>query len=279
VASTASPVAPRIKSGVAPLRAGHGTSFLLRRLHSLSGVVPIGAFLLEHFISNAEAFKGPIAYARQVAFLNSLPGVFLLELFFIWIPILYHGLYGLYIWYQGDTNVVEYPWSGNWLYTSQRWTGIIAFAYIVQHTYHLRFTGTVLGVRPDQAFAKVQHEFQNPWMIAFYVIGIIAASWHFSYGLWLFAAKWGITIGEKARHRFGYVCIALALSLILLGGLSMSSFFRTPLQPLDSNTDSENVVMLRAPASRRLTPFTNLSDEASSTTEAGSANPQDGIRT
>ena len=117
------------------MRAGEGTSFLLRRLHSLSGVVPIGAFLLEHFISNAEAFKGPIAYGKQVEFLNSLPGVFLLELFFIWIPILYHGLYGVYIWYRGETNVIDYPWSGNWLYTSQRWTGIIAFVYMVQHTY------------------------------------------------------------------------------------------------------------------------------------------------
>ncbi len=174
MASTAHPVAsapspaPKIKAGVAPLRAGAGTSFFLRRLHSLSGVVPIGAFLLEHFISNAEAFKGPLAYGKQVEFLNSLPGVFLLELFFIWIPILYHGLYGVYIWYQGDTNVANYPWSGNWLYTSQRWTGIIAFAYMIQHTYHLRFTGTVLGEHPFQSFAKVQHEFQNPWMVAFY---------------------------------------------------------------------------------------------------------------
>jgi succinate dehydrogenase / fumarate reductase, cytochrome b subunit len=242
VGASASPVAPHIKPGVAPLRAGEGTSFLLRRLHSISGVVPIGAFLLEHFISNAEAFKGPIAYGKQVEFLNSLPFVFFMELFFIWIPILYHGLYGIYIWYQGETNVAAYPWTGNWLYTSQRWTGIVALAYMVQHTYHLRFTGTVLGTHPDQAFAKVQHEFQNPWMVAFYCVGIIAASWHFSYGLWLFAAKWGITTGERARRRFGYVCLTLAIGLILLGALSMNGFFRTPQQPLDSNA-AENIVM------------------------------------
>ena len=246
MASTASPaapqsVAPKLEPGVAPLRAGQGNSFLLRRLHSISGVVPIGAFLVEHFVSNAEAFKGPVAYAKQVAFLNSLPGVFVMELFFIWLPILYHGLYGIYIWYRGQTNVVEYPWAGNWMYTAQRWTGIIAFAYIAQHTYHLRFTGTVLGAHPDQAFAKVQHEFQNPWMIAFYCLGIIAASWHFSYGLWLFAAKWGITTGETARRRFGYICAALALGLILLGAISMAGFFRIPLQPLDSGSGTENI--------------------------------------
>jgi succinate dehydrogenase / fumarate reductase cytochrome b subunit len=244
VAASANPAAPvpTIESGVAPLRAGQGTSFWLRRLHSLSGVVPIGAFLLEHFVSNVEAFKGPLAYGRQVEFLNGLPGVLLLELFFIWLPILYHGLYGIYIWYEGESNLAAYPWSGNWLYSSQRWTGIVALIYMVQHTYYLRFTGVHLPTHPMQAFAKVQGEFQNPWMVLFYAVGIIAASWHFSYGLWLFAAKWGITIGEKARQRFGFVCAALALGLILMGAASMYGFLKTPYQPLDPNS-SENIVM------------------------------------
>ena len=85
-----------------------------------------------------------------------------LELFFIWIPILYHGLYGVWIWWRGDTNVGDYPWQGNWLYTSQRWTGIIALIYMVQHTYYLRFTGVHLPTHPMQSFAKVQGELANP---------------------------------------------------------------------------------------------------------------------
>jgi len=241
VASTAS-AAPRIKPGVASLRAGEGYSFLLRRLHSLTGVVPIGAFLLEHFISNYEAFKGPEAYGAQVKFLNSLPFVVGLELFFIWIPILYHGLYGVYIWWRGDTNVGDYPWQGNWLYTSQRWTGIIALVYMVQHTYYLRFTGVHLPTHPMQSFAKVQGELTNPAMVAFYAVGIIAASWHFAYGVWLFCAKWGITTGEMARRRLGYLCLLLALGLISLGAASMYGFLSTPRQPLDLNTP-ESVAM------------------------------------
>ena len=237
-------VAPRIKSGVAPLRAGEGYSFLLRRLHSLTGIVPIGAFLLEHFISNFEAFKGPEAYGKQVAFLNSLPLVVGMELCFIWIPILYHGLYGVYIWWNGDSNVGDYPWQGNWLYASQRWTGIIALIYMVQHTYYLRFTGVHLPTHPMQSFAKVQGEFQHPWMIAFYAAGIIAASWHFCYGIWLFAAKWGITTGERARRWLGYVCLLLALGLIGLGAASMYGFLTAPRQVLDPNAP-ENIVMAR----------------------------------
>ena len=244
MASTAS-AAPRIKPGVASLRAGEGNSFLLRRLHSLTGIVPIGLFLLEHFISNFEAFKGPEAYGKQVAFLNSLPFVVGLELFFIWIPILYHGLYGVWIWWRGDTNVGDYPWQGNWLYTAQRWTGIIALIYMVQHTYYLRFTGVHLPTHPMQSFAKVQGEFQNPLMIAFYAVGIVAASWHFCYGLWLFAAKWGITTGEKARQRFGYVCLVLALGLIGIGAASMYGFLTTPRQTLDPNAPESVAMQLK----------------------------------
>ncbi|HXX01275.1 MAG TPA: hypothetical protein VEJ00_08685 [Candidatus Acidoferrales bacterium] len=236
--ASASTTAPQIKPGVAPLRAGQGYSFLLRRLHSLSGIVPIGAFLVEHFISNSEALKGKEAYGATVQLLNSLPFVLGLELFLIWIPILYHGLYGLWIWYRGEGNVVAYPWTGNWMYTAQRWTGIVALAYMVQHTYHLRFTGVHLATHPMESFAKVQNEFQNPWMVAFYAVAIVAASWHFCYGMWLFAAKWGITTGERARRWFGYVCVVVALGLIAMGAVSMYGFLSAPVQPLGSSTES-----------------------------------------
>jgi len=244
VASTASPAVHRIKPGVAPLRAGEGYSFLLRRLHSLTGIVPIGAFLLEHFISNYEAFKGPEAYGKQVAFLNSLPFVVGLELCFIWIPILYHGLYGVWIWWNGDTNVGDYPWQGNWFYTSQRWTGIIALVFMVQHTYYLRFTGVHLPTNPYLSFAKVQGELVgHPLMVVFYAVGIIAASWHFAYGVWLFCAKWGITTGEVARRRLGYLCLLIALGLVVIGAASMYGFLSTPRQPLGTN--ASEIVLLK----------------------------------
>lgn len=224
MATATRPVPANVPRGVPPLRAGQGHSFFLRRLHSLSGVVPIGAFLVEHFISNSEALHGPVAYAHTVAFLNSLPWVPVLEWGFIFLPLLYHALYGFYIWYHGQSNVTDYPWAGNWMYVAQRWTGVIAFAYIIQHTYEMRFSGVRLADHPALAFAKVQHELSNPWMFAVYVIGITAASWHFSYGLWLFAAKWGITPGDKSRRRFGYICTALAVVMVVVGIASAFAF-------------------------------------------------------
>jgi succinate dehydrogenase / fumarate reductase, cytochrome b subunit len=237
VASAASSTAPavpqKMAQGVAPLRAGQGVSFVLRRLHSLTGILPVGAFLFEHIlISNATAISGPDAYARQVSFLANLPLVFFLELFGIWLPILYHALYGFYIWYRGDGNTVAYPWTGNWMYTAQRWTGGIAFIYIVWHTWTMRFTGIDLHAYPNDSFGKVQAEvFQTPFFL-FYVVGLIAASWHFAYGIWLFSAKWGIVSGTKAQKRFLALCLAFFFILTAAGLASLASFRSRPQQLL-----------------------------------------------
>ena len=234
--ASASSSAP-VLHGVAPLRAGQGMSFLLRRLHSLTGIIPVGAFLFEHIlISNSTAISGPAAYARQVSFLANLPLVFFLELFGIWLPILYHGLYGFYIWYRGDSNVGAYPWTGNWMYAAQRWTGGIAFIYIVWHTYTMRFTGVDLHDNPMASFGKVAHEVQNPWLMVFYIVGLVAASWHFAYGIWLFSAKWGIVVGDKAQKRLLSLCLAFFVLLSVVGLASLYTF-RSRFQeaPADGN--------------------------------------------
>jgi succinate dehydrogenase / fumarate reductase, cytochrome b subunit len=243
VASAAGSTAPVIKQGVAPLRAGQGISFFLRRLHSLTGIIPVGAFLFEHIlISNSTAISGPEAYARQVSFLAGLPLVFFLELFGIWLPIAFHGLYGFYIWYRGDANTIAYPWTGNWMYTLQRWTGGIAFIYIVWHTYTMRFTGVDLHAFPDASFGKVQMEvFQTPYFL-FYLLGLVTASWHFAYGIWLFCAKWGIVSGDKAQKRLLALCLALFCVMTAAGLASLTSFRLRPQQPTEPGTAAMKTV-------------------------------------
>ncbi|MBP1611412.1 MAG: succinate dehydrogenase subunit, partial [Acidobacteria bacterium] len=66
--------------------------FTLRRLQSLTGVVPVGVFLLEHWFTNAFALGGAAAYNEKVEFLRSLPYLFLLEVFGIFLPIAFHAV-------------------------------------------------------------------------------------------------------------------------------------------------------------------------------------------
>jgi succinate dehydrogenase / fumarate reductase cytochrome b subunit len=235
MATAQQPAAHTLSRGVPALRAGQGTSFLWRKLHSLLGIVPIGAFLLEHLLSNFEALKGPAAYGAQVKFLNSLPLVRVLEWAFIFLPILYHGLYGVYIWLRGKSNIVYYPWAGNWMYMAQRYTGLVAILYIGQHVVRQRFMGVQLPEHPYAAFAKVQHELANPWMLAVYIVAMLAICWHFSYGVWLFAAKWGITPGKTARKRFGLACAAMGIVLVVMGLASIWAFVGPKYQNAPEN--------------------------------------------
>lgn len=235
-AETAENSIPRLQGGVAPLRAGKGNSFLWRRLHSLSGIFPVGAFLVEHFVSNAFAANGPQAYTDQVKFLTGIPFLVWVEVLFIYIPILYHGLYGFYVWYRGQTNVDEYPLFGNWGYLIQRWTGIIAFFFIVWHSLTLRWMGEHLVTNPGASFGKVQAQVLQPWALAFYVVGILCSVVHFSRGIWLFAAKWGIVTGAKARRTFGFACTGLCVLLLAVGYASLFAFLRWPQQSPSSSS-------------------------------------------
>jgi succinate dehydrogenase / fumarate reductase cytochrome b subunit len=134
------------------------------------------------------------------------------------------------------------------MYISQRITGIIAFLYIIQHVWRQRFAGVSLPEHPGAAFHKVQVELSNPWMLAIYVIAMIATTWHFAYGIWLFAAKWGITPGEKARKRFGYVCGLGGAALCLMGLISIwAVVYKYPNAPEDVMPAQPPGIVLPAP--------------------------------
>ena len=89
-----------------------------------------------------------------------------------------------------------------------------------------------LHQHPGASFGKVQMELANPWFLAFYIAGLLCAAWHFAYGIWLFFAKWGITVGERARQKFLFVCMALFLLISIVGLLSLRSFVAHPQQPI-----------------------------------------------
>jgi succinate dehydrogenase / fumarate reductase cytochrome b subunit len=86
-------------------------------------------------------------------------------------------------------------------------------------------------------------------MLAIYVIAMIATTWHFAYGIWLFAAKWGITPGDRARKRFGYVCAAVGIALCLMGLASIYAVvYMYPNAPEDVLPETPAAIVQPAPA-------------------------------
>jgi len=194
-------------------------SFWLRRLHSLSGVFPIGFFLLEHMVSNAFILFGPEAYNRQIHFLQSLPLVVFFEVFFIGLPILYHAGYGILVTLSGKTNLSSYPYTQNILYTLQRITGVIALIYIGVHAYHTRIVNAMYGT--EISFARMQELMSIPWMFWFYVVGLAAVCFHFANGVWGFCVSWGLTVSAQAQRRVGVGFGLVGLLIFAVGTFSL----------------------------------------------------------
>jgi succinate dehydrogenase / fumarate reductase cytochrome b subunit len=207
-------------------------TFVLRKLHQLSGIMPLGFFLLEHFYTNSKALYGQADFNTAVKDLQSIPYILLVEIGGIFIPLIYHAVYGLVITVEARPNNLNYPYPRNWFYTIQRVTGMILFFFITFHVLNFRF-GLIPGLNalsvarnPDQAFQIVAREFRMIPIFIVYVIGITSTVWHLANGIWLFLVDWGITIGERAQRLTGYACIAFGALLLAVGINAAVAFIR-----------------------------------------------------
>ena len=197
-------------------------SFFNRRVHSLLGVFPVGLFLLEHFFTNSFALKGAQSYNDKIAFFESLPYLLAIEMVFIFIPILFHGIYGLYIVYTGQANQLKYGYFRNWMYMIQRVTGVILIFYIGWHVWTTRLSHLLFGT--EVSYQLIQNMIASPVILGWMGVGIVAASFHFANGLWSFCIVWGITIGPKAQKRMGWLTIGLWVVLSVVGLNALRAF-------------------------------------------------------
>jgi succinate dehydrogenase / fumarate reductase cytochrome b subunit len=200
------------------------TYYHLKRLHSLSGVVPIGVFLLEHFYTNSFAVRGPAAYNRVADELASIPYVLVVEVLGIFVPILFHLVLGVMIAAQAKPDLRRFGFAANWQYVLQRASGILLAAFITFHVATTRFSPEVLRGDSDLFGLMVRH-LENPAVLAFYVLGVIAASYHFGNGLYGFAIHWGLATGHRAQRMAARLGTAVFLVLALVGLNSLLGFF------------------------------------------------------
>jgi succinate dehydrogenase / fumarate reductase cytochrome b subunit len=195
------------------------TSYLLRKLHSLSGLLPVGAFLAEHFWSNSAALVSPEKYNAVSQELQTIPFRPLVELAVIVLPILFHGGYGVYIWLRGKSNLSQYPWVGNWMYTLQRYTGLVAFAFIGWHFYTER-----LLTEGRSTYDSVAMDLHNPLYLTFFVIGVLCSSFHLGAGIWNFLCKWGLAATARAQRAAGRLGALVGITFGLVGMLILIGF-------------------------------------------------------
>lgn len=200
------------------------TTFYARRVHSLLGIVPIGLFLLEHIFSISTVLAGPGTFDETVARLAAIPhGIMLfMEICFIAIPLLAHGLYGAYIALQANNNPGRYGYMKNWQFALQRWTAWYTLFFLIGHVVYLRImmkgSGAVIN------YALMNEHLSSPIIFGLYVLGVLAAVFHFCNGLTTFAMTWGIAKGPRAQSTVNLLSMGLCAVLCLAGLVSLARF-------------------------------------------------------
>jgi len=232
--------------------------FLLRRIHSLAGI-SFGGYIVVHLAVNASGWS-PRAYQLNVDKIHSLePALPFIEIATIFSPLLLHMLYGIYIaWFGVKYNTMKYNYGGNLRYTLQRWTAVILLLFVAFHIatlhkwgFHLvyqithlqaleSYATTGLFHAHNQAFQSTVGGIRNFWnaqsptnpgnilVMAFYLLGVWSAVFHFANGLWTAAIAWGLTVTANAQRRWGHVCLMLGVAMFVIGTAAWAAFTIAP---------------------------------------------------
>ena len=195
--------------------------FLNRRLHSLLGVIPIGLFLVQHLVVNQFATRGEEAFNQAAHFMESLPFRIALEIFVIYLPLLFHAVYGIYIAFTAKNNVSRLGFFRNWMFLLQRVTGIITLIFIVWHVWETRVQAA-FGAEVN--FDMMENILSSPFMFWFYVVGVISAIFHFANGLWSFCVSWGLTVSPRSQQITTYVTLIIFVALSYVAVNTLTAF-------------------------------------------------------
>ncbi|MBR3622929.1 MAG: succinate dehydrogenase [Selenomonadaceae bacterium] len=203
------------------------TAFYLRRLHSLAGLICLGAVLFEHIFTNSMALGGAKALDGALAMMELIPPpIFLaLEIGAIGVPLLFHGIYGIYIALEANNNPGRFGYTRNWCFALQRWTAWFLVFFLIWHIGYLRiFEKGMNGTHIS--YDLLQSLFVgSPITACLYVLGMFAAIFHFCNGITTFCMTWGITKGPRSQKVVSVLSMLLCAGLCLVTLAFMSSYF------------------------------------------------------
>lgn len=214
-----------------PFTERHRRAFLLRKLHSLTGALPVGGFLLVHLWTNAKALGGQARFDEAVTEISEIPYLPIVEIFLILLPLAFHAIYGVKLTLEARYNAGRYPFSRNWMYTLQRVTGVVAFAFIGFHLYEYWWPKMTGEMAPRDFYPALASNLSSTWKgvplrALFYVVGIGASVFHFANGLWGFCFSWGVTISRRSQ-RLSAVAFGIFGFILFLLGANTAIYFAT----------------------------------------------------
>jgi succinate dehydrogenase / fumarate reductase cytochrome b subunit len=226
----------------------------VRRTHSACGLV-FGAFLVEHMAATAMGFRprlfehymrGVHAAVRQTPWLEAL----------VFLPLVTLVPFGLFLLAKAGLryNLKKCKRGGKLRFFLQRISAVVILAFIAFHLLTLRDWGpwsagsetlknAISTAAADSTKTAIATSVRQIWdflpsanafssvrcaVIVFYLLGTVAAIYHFANGLWTGAITWGLSQSACSQQRSLWAFTAFGIMLIVLGALGWYAFIVAP---------------------------------------------------
>ena len=209
--------------------------FLIRRLHSLSGLIPVGAYMVVHLAVNSTVNESAGQFQERVYAIHSFGALLpVIEWSLIFLPLLFHAIVGVVIVKGGLSNYSNYQYGANARYSMQRVTGMIALFFIAWHVFHMhgiihanwwienvahKLYGAMFS--PFNAASTAGYAMQiNVVVPIIYIVGVLVCVFHLANGIWSMGITWGVWTQPQAQKRALYACGVFG---VLLAGMGLAS--------------------------------------------------------
>lgn len=194
-----------------------------RKLHTLSGALALGVFLVEHIATNASALGGRATYDAVVGTIVRSSVLPFVEVVFILLPLAFHAGYGLYLLRaKAAPEAVVARYGDRRLWRLQRLSALFVLVFVLVHLWELRAQRLFFGLPADALHTTLTARLSSTWagvpfVALFYVLGVFAVAVHLSNGLFAATAAWNLGVSPSGRRTARIATLALGGALFAAG--------------------------------------------------------------
>ena len=189
--------------------------FLVRRIHSLTGIVPVGLFLVYHLYLQLYLHSGAEVYNEVVNGFYDSPLAIWVLVIVVYIPLFFHAFFGIRLIFESSIQS-SYTYFSHLLYWLQRISGIGVLLFIIAHVWNTQLGPWLAGTWGTH-FEHLSSGFADPESgiitKSVYLLGVLGAVFHFANGLNTFSMTWGIALPPKSQVRVRILSILLFIIL------------------------------------------------------------------
>jgi succinate dehydrogenase / fumarate reductase cytochrome b subunit len=218
----------------------------LHRLLTLTGLAPLGAFLVLHVVMNASVLWGTRTWVDATRALHGVPGLPVIETIFVLAPLVVHSGLGLWLIVTRTPLPTPRPYSAA-MRVAVRASGAVAAAFLAMHLFELRFRDPALRLDGGELATVLAADLSStshgvPWRAAAYLIGTACVAFHFAAGVWASAVATPFDGAARAR-RWPWVSAAALGVALWLTMVAVILFHATGMRLLrpGAGGDAENL--------------------------------------